>query len=309
MKDLFKGLPLLLILGYFGCVDPVALDFHDDPRLVVISNFDPETPFKVLISRSNLLFSKDTLAIVENANVSLFRDGSHLTDLIYQPERGLYESVKQLMPEIGKTYRIEVEAPAFDPVQATNVIPEPVPIQAIRINNLETGLNGNGMFGYSYEAEITLQDPLDQENFYHLALTPLAFDFIELFGDTIIVPFVEPLFSTVVQLDAVQPLINHPERGFLAKDDLFRGTSKSFPFEIGFEIDPDRRVVVQLIVELYTVSPEYYRYYSAIARQNQSSDHNNVGAFDDPIPVYTNIENGFGIFAGFSSSVEVINIK
>ncbi|MDV7393939.1 DUF4249 family protein, partial [Arthrospira platensis SPKY1] len=50
-----------------------------------------------------------------------------------------------------------------------------------------------------------------------------------------------------------------------------------------------------LEIELRSVSPEYFNYHRSLARQYQASPD----PFSEPVILYSNIEGGQGIFAGF----------
>jgi hypothetical protein len=49
---------------------------------------------------------------------------------------------------------------------------------------------------------------------------------------------------------------------------------------------------------LYTFSPELYKYYDRI-----NAVYNSGGPFSEPIPMYTNIEGGFGVFGSFNKYI------
>ncbi|MFQ5636990.1 MAG: DUF4249 family protein [bacterium] len=94
--------------------------------------------------------------------------------------------------------------------------------------------------------------------------------------------------------------------------------SVSFPFSIYFEdayfddalfdgefYDLDisfynySEPIEMFIVVLLTTSESYYNFHKSVDQQNATEDN----PFAEPVPIYTNIENGLGVFAGYSSFV------
>lgn len=62
---------------------------------------------------------------------------------------------------------------------------------------------------------------------------------------------------------------------------------------LNFPYDPATNDTI--FATLSTVSPEYYDYYQRLEKVQNSG-----GPFSEPIAMYTNINGGFGIFAGFN---------
>jgi hypothetical protein len=52
-----------------------------------------------------------------------------------------------------------------------------------------------------------------------------------------------------------------------------------------------------LFVSLSSISPEYYKFFTRVKRRGFGFDN---GVFTEPLPMYTNINGGLGIFAGFN---------
>jgi hypothetical protein len=61
---------------------------------------------------------------------------------------------------------------------------------------------------------------------------------------------------------------------------------------------------VFLLTELRSISKEYYDYQTSL-NEYWNADGN---PFAQPVQVFTNIENGFGIFAGFGKSSDTLRL-
>ena len=53
----------------------------------------------------------------------------------------------------------------------------------------------------------------------------------------------------------------------------------------------------QVMVELQAISPEYYRYLKSVELYRVSESD----AFTEPVQIYCNVQNGWGIFGSLSS--------
>jgi hypothetical protein len=61
--------------------------------------------------------------------------------------------------------------------------------------------------------------------------------------------------------------------------------------------------VFPFTVELRTVNYEYYQFARRLYMYNESLNNNDMSGVIIPVQVYSNIENGLGLFAGYSSFV------
>lgn len=90
--------------------------------------------------------------------------------------------------------------------------------------------------------------------------------------------------------------------GVLINDELFDGKKKDIIFHL-FSNDTDDKTY--FFVELYHVSEEFYRYHYSLQMQVNSKKD----VYSEPAQIYSNIENGLGIFAGASVSKKMIKIE
>jgi hypothetical protein len=70
-------------------------------------------------------------------------------------------------------------------------------------------------------------------------------------------------------------------------------------FNGSFSYSPSKHVPGDFLVELRTVSKEYFDYYTSVNTQSGA----NGGPLDDASVLNDNIINGEGIFVGYSTSV------
>jgi uncharacterized protein DUF4249 len=73
-------------------------------------------------------------------------------------------------------------------------------------------------------------------------------------------------------------------------------------FDYGYNIQSSDTSTVYF--NLYSVSESYYQYFKSFSMHRNARDN----PFAEPVQVYSNIENGLGVFAGFSSDTDSIQV-
>jgi hypothetical protein len=208
---------------------------------------------------------------------------------------------KQLVPVIGETYTIKVDAPGFKSVTATSSIPDSVPIQSV---DFSPNVKGRGTNNYSinFKLAVTFSDPLNVQNYYHLVFYQQLIPFtIDVNGDTLLSADTILVRPQRIDLDNIsQPLIKHFDNGsFLIKDETFDGKKVTFFLNGDYSLNASQYIPGNFLVELRTVSESYYNYHLSITRQSNPKN----GPLSEGVFVDDNIENGEGIFAGYSTSI------
>ena len=283
-------------------------------KLVIVSNFssgnalERDSFMRVTVSRTAPALTQiDTLINVPDAVVELFLNNEDFKErLQYQlptPEeklRGIqpYYTTRSFIPVAGEIYTLKVSAPNFTPVEATGFIPS-TDAQSDAFITTSESVTTNGFVNVDYTLDLTIHDFPTVENFYHVNL----YQFINLLrvsaaGDTARTEIViGPLpFNLKDNNQEVLPYIDN--RGVLIKDDNFDGGSGNFVFEGNFLYNPNSEEVGDFVVELRNTSRDYYLYHSSLARQVRVQS--GFDAISGPVVLHNNIENGCGIFAGYS---------
>ena len=86
-------------------------------------------------------------------------------------------------------------------------------------------------------------------------------------------------------------------------DVTFNGTNKTIELNI-YAINTIGIAAPRFEFELKHVSKEYFQYYTTMEKQVE----NEGNPFGEPVIIYSNIENGFGIFAGSTISTATIEL-
>jgi hypothetical protein len=323
MKLVYKSGAIALFFVFMaGCITDIEIEIPEiEPRLVLSSALSPwdfETgggkQNGVAIYPSRHIFDDSPLMPVTNATVKLYRNGLFFQDLPYDSENHLrfytvyYPPLQGPMP--GEAFRVEVSAPGFEPVYAETVIPSSVPVVNVEIERIAVRKPSEN-FGDEIQSRliITFNDPPDENNFYEVVLSSVGGEFKPIYyhHSTSSNPFItsEPYYPNPLS-----------ENVFYPRTLLFSGNSfKGQECKIVLFYRPSRRTIevdgswVTLLpadilsVQLRNVSEDYYRHYTTLYHARQVRLEDGLFGVAEPINVYSNVTNGFGLFSSFYPSI------
>jgi hypothetical protein len=267
------------------------------PKLVVYSTFTPFTPpkvksFSVSVSQNGEVF--DTLKIdqISDAKVSLYIDGLFCQIMKFDKKYG-YRA--DFFPKAGVEYSISVEKQGFETVTAKGTIPEKVPIKSCEL----IPFAGMGEDGWAFsQLSVTIDDPADQINYYEIMVLGYQDEndkYMLTTNDKVITS--ESYYPSPILMDANRP------RRLLFSDKQING--QTHKVEMTFDshqslIRGKLYITPHLIfLSFRSVSEAYYRYYTTVFKQANSRRGDLLFGIAEPSPVYTNIQNGYGVFAGY----------
>ncbi|MFP4367333.1 MAG: DUF4249 domain-containing protein [Bacteroidales bacterium] len=278
---------MFIFAGCYEKVDWDAPPFESKP--VMNSILVAGKPVKVHVSLA-VPYGANKSIIVEDAEVNLFVDGVFAETLVYQ-EEGNYQS--QLVAEIDKEYVCEVHVDNYPVVRGSTIIPKPVKILGIEHINI-AGVDEEGL---TFPAvKITFENNPDIFTCNEVIINTISRygqvgqqysrAWISNFTDPVLLNEGLPItvFSNeIIENDSYTMTINY-STGHRSSD--------------GGPMVP---IFQPLKVEFRTLSQSYYQY----ARRLYLYEYNNdepffSGGVLTPFTLYSNIENGYGIFAGYS---------
>lgn len=236
----------------------------------------------------------DTTEIVnvDNAEIQLSVNGQFRESMHYL-NNGYYSS--NVVIEPATEYECIIAIPGTETVRCKQYIPEVIPI--LEIEHIDT--SGFDEEGHPYAAfELTFSNDLIKDNYYELALYYLYFDrdtktytsywsswMIQVEDPVLLNEGVgKPVFSDELMTDSIYTIHYNFYRHYNSKTCAGSGCIHYSQPEI---------------VELRSVSEAYYNY-------RKQLDLYELGLYTGfngtlaTFPLYSNIENGYGIFAGYS---------
>lgn len=305
----------------YSCESVVELDVNNiQPSLSVSSIFTSNTnnpngrdnSFEVQLTESKAITSGNNTIFIDDAVVELYRDGYLLEQLTYDYDRDLYVSTETVV-EQGFHYSFKVQHPDYEEVSGEAFVPFASQIGSttpISKTGSPSPIEPNRSIE-QVEMEIELEDPATVKNYYHVLFYHTLVNYQVLGLDTTLDYSTTRPFITNYNLNGN----NEPEAilstssaelyGAFLTDQDFNGTTKTLNFSLQYPLNPAIQVADNIIVEVRTVTKDYYDFYTSAIR--------NAGIGSDPFSytptsVKSNIENGFGLFAGYSHQVKAIKL-
>ncbi len=292
-----------------ACERPAVPDMEiPKPELVLSSTFSVGQPFKVSVTSTRAALPATPVTYVRDAEVTLWQGDTPLERLkrVEETFQSIsYYTSTEYRAQPNTRYTIKVSAPGFEPVIAQSIIPTPVPLERTRTTfagyapsqNLEELL-------CTFNFEVVFNDPAQHRNYYHLRIHQEVQEFkLSESGDTVLTGrSLQHLgFGASINNNAVTAYL---EDGVLLDDIWFNGRTLTLPLSVQMRIRAGREIPCGFYVELRTVSEEYYKFHSSIARNK-----NNPGPpYTEPVIVYSNVQRGRGVFAGFSAAMDSIRV-
>lgn len=262
---------------FSSCETNADVDLPEVPPKLVLSCFltPQDTLIQVRVTKSRPIFQvsqQDVDAPVTDATVRIFgNSGSVLLNYDASLER--YTVPASQFPIIsGSEYRIEVSAPQVDGVSATTTIPGPAPADFDM--TMTYSVDSTNMYNWRYALGV------------HTSFTdmPGSGDLYRLSGKLLIYqPSTADTASRTFRSDFYNDV--NGDGVFITNDG-----SPQF-FTSAPALGGDRPVA--LVTYLMRCSYEYYTYHVALSNYSEGGD-----PFSEPTLMYSNVNGGYGIFAG-----------
>ena len=320
----FHLLLLVVALSFSACETIVDVDIpNEPPRLVANAFLQADSAVVVELTQSQSILINADLKSVRGATVSLLEEAQPVATLEESQTPGIYFST--FTPSVGKTYTLRVSKDGFESVEAITFIAPPVPIQSIE---MDTSVFINSYLNFEDsliidrnvvvdEVRLSLDDPTNERNYYEVSMYRYIiqlqprYDDENNFIDNDTVRYFSPIYlrsdDPAIAGGESDPLEGDSEVygiALLFNDDLFDGRQYSLRFrpeQYGFYNDQEP----QLYVVLRTINEAQYRYLRSVDLQYE----NEGNPFAEPVQVYTNVQNGFGIVAGSSANQVVVDLE
>lgn len=269
----------------FSQVVEIDIPPHE-PALSVRALFQQnDDRLSLLVTDSKGILESTPIEVQKEAVVQLFENEQALPVFTYNPSTSRFTApVPNGFGQTESVYRLEISAPNFKTIKATQTMPRQVSILAGKYTP-------NGTFsseGDKVDAiDIEFQDPVDEENYY-------AFSGIQRMAyfdgqDT-------SYFESNIYLESNDPLINFGTgQLLLLSDAAFNGNTYKASLYSYNELSEG-----EIRIQLLSISRDAYLYHRSLSNYYDAQDN----PFAEPVNVHQNIENGHGIF-GLASVSEI----
>ncbi|MEL7161546.1 MAG: DUF4249 domain-containing protein [Bacteroidota bacterium] len=286
-----------------ACEEPIDSPIElVEPRLVMTSTFAPGKMVEVRLSATQSPIGEARVLDIRDADIRIYEGQDLLEKLHYRPGTGGatgFYSTMHFQPVVGQQYSILANARGFTPISAESSIPTSVPIRSLKISNLSVQ-DGGSFHLYDFVLSVDYEDPAAEMNFYDLRISQQVIPFrVNGLRDT---TFYDAVAKSVQPPGAIignGPSLSQSSVLVMDKPDAF-----GLEVQLQVRIDPNQEILGDLVAELRTVSEPYFQFQRTI--QEVGSVYSGIS--EQRVNGYTNVRQGYGLFAGYNSVEDRINI-
>lgn len=307
-----------------SCNREIDFDFpEEEPAIVINSIITPESPIRVSVSAVMPIAPESYNVVndtqengdiyylhvpkpkycIEDASVLMYEDGGLLCSLEYDGE-GYYISDKY--PKVGSTYTLVVNAPDYKECKATTTLYSmPLLSNMSFRDTVSVDEEGYPLSKLSF----TITDNNTNRNFYEISCRAVSnkydveYDWIS--------------FNKSRNTDKVltqSECLPFDQASLLFTDDYF--CNSNYQLDVIYHYLPYVTMEkYDLEITVKSISESYYEY----RRSRIMQEYQEEGLFENlangetlssiPVDIYSNIENGYGIFASYSTMTDTIMRK
>jgi hypothetical protein len=282
-----KYFTIIIPFLFTGCELVVDVDIPIEQRQLVLNSFfTPDSVWRAKLSASQHILDDGPYELVEDAQI-IVMDGEDTIDTLTYDSLGYYTS-NNGKPAYNKSYTIRATAANYRPVESTSSCPKPITAE---FSSLQTGVGEIQEPVHSFTIKF-IDSP--ERDFYQVMAIAEYRQTNPYTGQGFLNRYNAHIWSE-------DPAINAKEiansEGFFFSDALFNGKE----FSLNVKMSPNHwgtSTKIKYYVFLRSLNEDYYRYKTTSLLQNYTSSD----PFAQPVKVFNNIENGFGIFAGYSQA-------
>ncbi len=281
---------ILAIIALLSCKTLVTDDFPDFESFPTVNSIlVVGEPLSVQVSLTGGIDSLP-LSTVNNAEIELYIDGIFAEQLKNSGD-GTYISTSTV--EAGKEYKCKAIIPNYDTIVCSQTLPE-----ASQLLNVEhISIAGRDEEGISYPAiKVTFKNSVLERKYFEIKITCYA-NYRPWGSDIVQVEEVSTRLQSIV--DPV--LLNEGLPIALFSNEMIRDSTYTMTINYtnGESGGPKIKYRRPFVVQLRSVTYDYYRYQKQyyLYAVGKNADFMETAT---ATPLYSNIENGYGIFAGYS---------
>ena len=301
-KCLINCLFILLAVTIFSsCQKEIEVELEElIAKPVINCLFTSGKPFRVHISLSKNPTDTSSHTINEALVVVYGNDGTE--EQLSSSGNGYY-SKSTVIPVAGVVYTLRVIVPGMDETSATGF----VPLSAVKITNVESkaGYKTEPVMGTGEEARIPVQNLKvqfvhDPQKLDYMGLSVAQYATTRHWSNDSFAIVEDKTKFNLGYLDSDDPAVLSEGLGtfyvhemLLFRDINFTGQSAAVQFNV------EKESSSKFWLRFFHFSPEAFQYVKSWFIHEYTQDYDFWEVYE-PQPLYSNIENGYGIFAGYS---------
>jgi len=288
------SLAVVFLLLLNGCIKTLNEDLKaKESKLVLNAIINPDSILSVNLSHTFNVFddeSSTNLPFIDYANIEVYENDNYLFNLINK-DLGNY-SKEGFFPKAGKQYTLKIAANAYKNIEAKTQIP-----RKTIINNFDTThIIYSDEYSKStiYFGHITYQDTPGEDNYYQLKCVSLRR--ISGQGEQ------EWVYEHLWVDENSSSFFDKSWGNLLWSDKYSDGKEVSVRFGFYDKYEDDYNVntlidTVRYVFSLQSIDRDYFLYLKTKGLYDETDGGSDP--FMEPVVVYNNVENGYGIFGAF----------
>ena len=302
---------LFILVISISCTKEIEIEIPPEkPKMVLYSTMVPFTlprpkPLSLSIKSTKHIYDS-SIAFIQNADVYLYKDDQILDTLLYVDSLKTYPI--SIFPTTGDVFSIIVQKEGFETVSAKCDIPSKVLITDTLIMPIAYYDETGSVFS---QVSISFIDPLNEINYYEIALSDIAFsydepeNFYELSSNNNIITS-ESYYPSLINFDMKKP------KHLLFNDETINGKSCNLNvFYTPPQTESDHRYISNhyITIHLRSVTKDYYKYKTTMIQQLNNREEDILYGMGEPLNVISNVKNGYGLFSGFNNDMVTMHIN
>lgn len=274
--NLIYGIFISVLLLNSGCESDANVTVPSTERKLVVGGFlsAEDNEHQISLTLSEPLFSSDPFFNTTTANVTISSEGNAYQASYDVDAAAFVFNKSQFNIASGKNYHLKIVAENGKTVEAdmTTVSDTMPSIEEFKIN-VDTIYSEWASYEYRYNLKLNWKDIAGEKNYYRLTANRL----VKYFGaiDTTIEPIEE--FNS-----------------FTLKDDLGKD-GQILSSTLKFDDYSLNNETVGFEIVLMKIDVNYYNYYKTL------NNYAGEDPFAEPVILFSNIQNGLGVFSNFQS--------
>lgn len=290
MKKLFYFILLTIICS---CEKAIPFEQEIESNKVVVNGiYFRDSVWKIHLSKSKSILDTSTSTNLENVTISILDQNSNTIDTLQYYNNGFYVGSKS--PNYG-SYILNIKSILDENITSISTLPNLVP--AIIIDTLSYINNGNNRI----EISINFDDPINDENYFEIGVYMKK---LKMLINTNSNGQTDTNYSLICKWMNLksddQNIEKTLDNNLIFNDKLFNGSNKTISIDVrnkikDFSNDPINELI-SFDIYFMNISYSLYHFHKSLKDYvNQNSD-----PFSQPTQVYSNINNGIGVFGGSS---------
>lgn len=297
---------LLLLCCLCQCVQEVDVSLPaTPPKLVAMCTFHPQNYFQVQVGLSKgLTPSTDTIrpdsVVVTVGEVGL--PSQVLRWRTTRDGRTIWESSYKPRPNIP--YILTVRSPRWGIVRAESTAPSISPVSTgIDYSQMHSDTLIGGKIVTRIPVVVEMPQAPQGNRYFAFNVRQERMTYKILEGRW----FVDDVRASQARFTAdgrtTSLLVNINDELVLVDANYWNDTRRTLTLFVNLEYSPPMERPTKIFLEWRTLSEEFYKYYLSVSRQGK-----NLPLFE-PDAVYSNVEGGYGSFAGYGMEFDTLVLK